>query len=194
MTQHAVNLYCGLVLLHNSNGYQMADTYGAHALCVSMRGKYLHVTPYNDPLSGSCYSHFTNEQTGLGRLTTAAPITQPVRDKISLVTESIQAHSLCVRQGVGGRRSTEITMAEPHASPKMPNRTLSYCGTFENLSSPLILIWQGSRVLCFNSQKYILKSSCAHAYIQARTHTHRLTRTHKHGPRHVATGNDFLPN
>lgn len=128
------------VLLHNSNGYQMADAYGAHALCVSMRGKYLHITPYNDPLSRSCYSHFTNGQTSLERLTTTTPVTQPVRDKISLVTKSIQAHSLCIRQGVEGRHSTKIMMEGPPASPKMPNRTLSYCGTFKNLSSPLILI------------------------------------------------------
>lgn len=49
MTQQAMNLYWRLVLLHSSNGLQMADTYGEHALCVSMHGKYLHVAPYNDP-------------------------------------------------------------------------------------------------------------------------------------------------
>lgn len=92
MAQQAMNLYCKLVLLYNSNGFQMADTYGAHALCISMHGKYLHVAPYNDPLSRSCYPHFINEQTSLERLTTTTPVTQPIRDKISLVTQSQYKH------------------------------------------------------------------------------------------------------
>lgn len=95
MTQQACT--AGLVLLHNNNGYQVADTYGEHAFCVSMRGKYLHIAPYNEMTpSRSCYPHFTSEQTSLERLTTTTPVTQPVRDKISLVTQSQYKHIHCI--------------------------------------------------------------------------------------------------
>lgn len=53
-TEDHTGLCCGHGLLHNSDGYQLANTCRTHALCTSMCGKYLQVAAYNDLLSKDC--------------------------------------------------------------------------------------------------------------------------------------------